>query len=374
MTGGANKMRVLVINPGSTSTKVSVYDGEEEVFTESVFHDAPELLKYRTVNGQLPFRKKVVLDLLGKRGVSLDSIDVFAGRGGCAYSQGAGCMRIDQRLNADTRDDLGGSDHPAKLGVMMAWEFSLETGKPAFTVDPTNVDELWDIARVTGIKGVYKRAQSHALNQRGVAKAYCSEVLGKPYEEANLIVCHIDGGITIAAHLKGRMVDGTEGAGGDGPFTPTRLGSIPIMETAKYAAEYGPEALEAMCSRSGGFVSHFGTSDADKVHALVGKGDGHAKLVWESMCYQIAKCVGSMAVTLDGKVDAILLTGGLTRFSDLVEYITAKCSWIAPVVVRRREVEQETLAREAIAAAEGRLEARVYTGRPVFKGFPWDKD
>ena len=205
-------MRVLVINPGSTSTKVSVFDDETALFTKSVFHDAPVLLQYRTTNDQLPFRKQVVLDLLAEHNIPIESVDVFVGRGGCAYSQPEGVMVIDRALYCDTRDDKGGSDHPAKLGVMMAYDFALEYGKPAFTLNPTNVDEFDDAARITGIKGVYRRAQSHVLNQKGIARLHASK-LGKKYEECSFIVCHIDGGITVAAHRNGRMIDGTEGAG-----------------------------------------------------------------------------------------------------------------------------------------------------------------
>ena len=251
-------MRLLIINPGSTSTKVSVFDDEINVFTESAFHDAPVLLQFSTTNEQLPFRRSVVMEMLSRHGIPIESVDVFVGRGGCAYSQEEGVMVIDQRLYEDTRDDKGGSDHPAKLGVMMAYELGKEYGKPMFTLNPTNVDEFEDVARITGLKGVYRRAQSHVLNQKGIARIHAGK-LGKKYEECRFIVCHIDGGITIAAHKNGRMIDGTEGAGGDGPFTPTRLGSIPLMETAKYLETHSAAELEAMCSRSGGFVSHFGT-------------------------------------------------------------------------------------------------------------------
>ena len=364
-------MRLLIINPGSTSTKVSVFDDERELFTESVFHDAPVLLGYPTTNDQLPFRKKVVLDLLDSHGIPLSSIDAFVGRGGCAYSQPSGVMAIDRTLYEDTRDDRGGSDHPAKLGVMMAYELGSECGKPMFTLDPTNVDELIPEARITGLKGVYRRAQSHVLNQKGIARLHAAK-LGKAYGECRFIVCHIDGGITIAAHRDGRMIDGTEGAGGDGPLTPTRLGSIPLMETAGYLESHTPQELEAMCSRSGGFVSHFGTSCADAVHAMAEAGDDHAALVWRSMIYQIAKEIGAMAAVLEGRVDAILLTGGLMRFSDISEGIGRMCSWIAPISVYRGEAEQEVLCHEALKVLRGEAEARAYTGKPVFSGFPWD--
>lgn len=363
-------MRLLIINPGSTSTKISVFDDEREVFTESVFHDAPVLLRYKTTNDQLPFRTEVVLDVLSRHAVDISTIDVFVGRGGCAYSQKEGVMAIDRHLFDDTACDKGGSDHPAKLGVMMAYKLGTEYGKPMYTVDPTNVDELCDEARITGIKGVYKRAQSHVLNQKGIARLHAASI-GRRYEDCSFIVCHIDGGITIAAHRNGKMIDGTEGAGGDGPFTPTRLGSIPIMETARYAAEHGADVLEAMCSRSGGFVSHFGTSDSDKVHKMVEDGDAHASIVWSAMIYQIAKSIGAMAVVLEGHVDAILLTGGLMRFDDIEEGIRKRCGWIAPVYVYKGEVEQEAMCTEVLNVLRGEKEASAYSGKPVFSGFAW---
>jgi butyrate kinase len=365
-------MKLLVINPGSTSTKVSLFEGKRELFTESVFHDAPVLLRYPEVNDQLPFRKRVVLDILEKHGYSLSDVDVFVGRGGCACSQKEGVMIVDERLRNDTARDAGGSDHPAKLGVMLAYEFMMETGKPAYTFDPTNVDELCDYARLTGISGLYRRAQTHVLNQKAIARIH-AESLGKRYEECNFIVCHIDGGITVTAHEKGRMVDSSEGAGGDGAYTPTRLGSIPVLEVVKYLENHTTEDLKRMCSRSGGFVSHFGTSDSDKIHALKEQGDEKATIVWNGMVYQICKEIGAMAAVLSGKVDAILLTGGLVRFSDIVSFIEERCSFIAPVSVYPGEVEQQALADAVMDVLDGKSEAFTYTGEPEWNGFSWDK-
>ena len=363
--------RMLVINPGSTSTKVSVFDNSTPLFTESVFHDAPVLLQYRTVNDQLPMRRQVVMDLLEKHGIPIGSIDVFIGRGGCAYSQREGVMIIDRSLTDDTRDDKGGSDHPAKLGVMLAYELGTEYGKPMYTVNPTNVDELQDVARITGIAGLYRRAQSHVLNQKGTARLHARSI-GREYSDCRFIVCHIDGGITVSAHMNGKMVDGTEGAGGEGAFSPTRIGSVPALELARYIEEHGAETIEEMCCRSGGFVSHFGTSDSDRIHALVDEGDRKATLVWNAMIYQICKSIGAMACVLEGRVDAILLTGGLVRFDDIVEGIRRRCSWIAPVSVYKGEVEQEELGGEVLKVLNGEAVASEYTGKPVFNGFDWD--
>ena len=366
-------IKMLVINPGSTSTKVSYFEDEKNIYTESIFHDAPDLLKYPTTNDQMPMRKQVLLTFLQSHGMTPADMDVFVGRGGCAYSQAAGVMEIDERLVQDTTADKGGSDHPAKLGVMLAYELGCEYHKPMYTVNPTNVDELWDCARLTGIAGLYRRAQTHVLNQKGIAAIHAKK-LGKRYEDLNLIVCHVDGGITVTAHKAGRMVDSTEGAGGDGPFTPTRLGSIPVMEVLQYLDEGHTTAqMRSMLSRSGGFVSHFGTSDAAKVHALVDAGDKKAVTVWNAMIYQLCKSIGCMAAVLEGKVDGILLTGGLMRYDDILKGVEQRCGWIAPITVYPGECEQEAMADAVLEVLRGQRQANRYTGVPVFQGFKWDK-
>ena len=365
-------MKLLIINPGSTSTKVSLFENETNVFTESIFHDAPVLLQYPTTNDQMPMRKQVILDFLQAHGLSIGDIDVFVGRGGCAYSQPGGVMVIDEQLVADTAADKGGSDHPAKLGVMLAYELGKDTGKPMFTLNPTNVDELCDYARLTGIAGLYRRAQTHVLNQKGIAAIHAKK-LGRAYEELNFIVCHVDGGITVTAHCRGRMIDSTEGAGGDGPFTPTRLGSIPIMEVLQYLDQgHTTEEMRAMLSRSGGFVSHFGTSDAAKIHALVDSGDKKASTIWNGMIYQLCKSIGAMAAVLEGKVDGILLTGGLMRYGDILTGVEQRCGWIAPITVYPGECEQEAMAGAALEVLRGQRQANVYSGKPVFQGFCWE--
>ena len=364
--------KLLVINPGSTSTKVSYFENEKNVFTESIFHDAPELLKYPTTNDQMPMRRQVVLSFLEAHGIAPEEIDVFVGRGGCAYSQASGVMTIDRQLVEDTAKDLGGSDHPAKLGVMLAYDLCNTYGGKMYTVNPTNVDELCDYARPTGIAGLYRRAQTHVLNQKGIGAIHAKK-LGKRYEDMNLIICHVDGGITITAHAHGRMIDSTEGAGGDGPFTPTRLGSIPVMEVLQYLdAGHTTGEMRAMLSRSGGFVSHFGTSDAAKVHELVEQGDPKAVTIWNTVMYPLCKSIGGMAAVLEGKVDGILLTGGLMRYDDILKGVEQRCGWIAPISVYPGECEQEAMADAVLQVLRGERQANAYTGKPVFSGFPWE--
>ena len=363
-----HQTRLLIINPGSTSTKVSLFENETSLFEESLFHDAPILLQFAHVNDQIPFRYQVILDMLREHGVDPAAIDVFVGRGGSAHSQPGGVTRIDQRLYDDTVAAVGGSEHPAKLGVMLAWKFAQEYGREAYTLNPTNVDEYDDVARLTGIKGVYRVSHSHVLNQKAVAE-YHAATLGKRYEDCDFIVAHIDGGITVSAHRHGRMVDGNMGADGEGAFTPTRIGSVPVLALLDYIDAHSTKEVRLMCSRAGGFVSLFGTSDSNVIHAKVEAGDPKATLVWKTMVYQICKQIGEMSAVLCGHVDAILLTGGLMRFSDILDGIREHCGWIAPIHVYPGEMEQEALALSVLKALRGEAPILTYAGRPVWQGF-----
>jgi len=362
------KFKLLVINPGSTSTKVSLFENETLLFEKSLFHDAPELLKFPHVNDQTPFRYEATLDMLREEGFEPSDIDAFVGRGGSAHTQLSGVTVIDEHLYTDTVTAVGGSEHPAKLGVMLAWTFAQNFGKPAYTLNPTNVDEYCDYARLTGIKGVYRVSHSHVLNQKAVAE-YHAHSLGKSYSDCNFIVAHIDGGITVSAHECGRMIDGNMGADGEGAFTPTRIGSIPVLPLLDYIESHSVEEVRLMCSRAGGFVSLFGTSNSDTIHDMVNNGDRKASLVWNTMLYQICKMIGEMSAVLCGKVDAILLTGGLMRFDDVYETINRRCGWIAPISVYPGEMEQEALAMPVLKVLRGQISAKQYTGTPVWQGF-----
>ena len=365
-------MKILVINPGSTSTKISVFEDRNPIFTQSVFHDAPLMLSFKTTNDQLPYRKQVTLDLLKEHNISMQDIDIIVGRGGSAHTQKGGLTKVDQNLFNDTKAEVAKTDHAAKLGVMIAYELSQEYNKPAFTINPTNMDELEDVARITGIKGLYRRPQSHALNQKAIAQLQAKN-LGKDLKDCNFIIAHIDGGITVGAHKGGRMIDCTEGAGGDGPFTPTRIGSIPVLEVVRYLENnHKTQEIRDLCSHSGGFVSYFGTSDTKKVYELVQAQDPQATLVWQAMLYQISKCIGEMATVLKGKVDNIILTGGLVRYKEIVDYIKDSCSFIAPIATYPGEVEQEAMAWAVCDYLDGKVQPKTYVAKDVFQGFPWD--
>ena len=368
MDASQKTYKLLIINPGSTSTTVSLFENDRSLFEKSLFHDAPVLLQYPHVNGQVPFRYQVIMDMLKEEGTDPAAIDVFVGRGGSACTQPSGVTRIDQKLYDDTEAAIGGSEHAAKLGVMLAWKFSLAYHKPAYTLNPTNIDEYCDLARLTGIRGLYRTPRCHVLNPKAVAEAH-AQSLGRQYTDCHFIVAHIDGGVTVSAHDHGRMIDGTMGADGDGPFAPTRIGSVPVLALLDYIEAHSTDDVRRMCSRSGGFVSLFGTSNSDTIHMLVDQGDRKATLVWQTMIYQICKSIGEMSAVLCGKVDAILLTGGLMRFDDITEGIRERCGWIAPIHVYPGEMEQEAMAFPVLKVLRGQAEAMTYSGKNVWQGF-----
>ena len=359
--------KILVINPGSTSTKLSLFINNENKFTSDVFHDSSILKQFTTINDQLDYRMDVVNDFIQKNNIDLNNLDAIASRGGPCYPLESGTYLVNDALIEDTKNSKGGLYHSSMLGVQMAKRIQQVYGGQILMSDPTVVDEYCDLARVTGIDGIYRKAISHALNLKVVARKY-AQSLNKSYEDLNLIVCHIDGGITITAHKHGKMVDGNDGGGGDGPFTPTRMGSMAVTDVVRYLWDKPKQEMLNLCSCSGGLSNYFGTSNTDIIHAKVGS-DPKVSRVWNAMVYQICKAIGSMACVLEGKVDGIVLTGGLMRFADIKETIQQRCGWIAPIAVYPGEYEQEALALNALAVLNGEIQAKVYPGKPVWDGF-----
>lgn len=360
--------QIFIINPGSTSTKLSLYEDERCIFTDDPFHDSTLLRQFPTINDQLDYRMEVLHNFLREHNIDLTGVDAIVGRGGGCYPIEGGTYHIDDNLIRDTRNNVGGLYHSSMLGVQMAARLHEEYGGLMLMMDPTVVDELCDLARITGVKGVYHRPGSHALNLKAVARKH-AEALGKPYADCRLIVCHIDGGISISAHVGGRMIDGNNGSGGDGPMSPTRMGGMALTDLLDNFPDGSHARLRDLCSQAGGFSSHFGTSNSDTVHAMVDAGDPYATRVWNAMIYQTAKYIGAMAAVLEGRVDGIVLTGGLLRFRDIVEGIERYCGWIAPVTCYPGEMEQEAMALGALRVLRGEEEAKTYPGRPAWTGF-----
>ncbi len=363
--------RILVINPGSTSTKLSMFADETCLFTESVFHDSSILSAFPTINDQLACRMEVVHAFLKARGIDLTGVDAIIGRGGGCYSVPGGIYAVDDRLVRDTREAKGGIVHASMLGVQMVKALGDVYGGALLMMDPPCVDELCDLARVTGVRGVYRKSAVHVLNLKETARRHAKRE-GRRYEEMNFIVCHIDGGISVTAHEKGRIIDGNNASGGEGPFTPTRMGSMALTDVIDLGCS--AQELRALCSHAGGLTSHFGTSNADTVHALVERGDVRAVRVWQAMIYQICKEIGAMAAALSGRVDGILLTGGLLRFDDVLDGIRSRCGFIAPVTAYPGEFEQEAMAAGALRVLRGEEAALTYPGKPVWDGFEDERE
>lgn len=367
--GCARGWRVLVINPGSTSTKVGLFDGERAVFTVNVAHEASELAKFAGVSDQLPYRVGLIEQVLAENGVELASIDAFVGRGGGLLPLPGGTYEVDDVLLDHATRGGNGVQHPAQLGPQIAHAFAGRVGRPAFVVNPPDTDELCDEARMTGVRGVYRHVHLHALNLKETAIRHAASA-GRAYEECRFVVCHIGGGISVSAHDRGRMVDGADIVGGEGPMAPTRCGALPVAEVLDYLdAGHATADVRRMCMKTGGFVDLLGTSDALEVSRRAEAGDEACRRAWDAMVYQICKEIGAMAAALGGNVDGILLGGGMVHNKGLVCAIEERCGWIAPVFAYPGEFELEAMAAGARRVLDGDEEPLRYTGKSVFDGF-----
>jgi len=360
--------RILTLSPGSTSTKVAVFEGAEPVFKANVRHDPAELAKFEQAADQLDYRMAIIERELAAAGVELGSIDAFSGYcGGMGPTQG-GIFAIDQTVCEHVLSC--GMNHPAILGAPILFSFAQKTGKPAFAVNQPDTDELDDVARITGYPGVYRKSHVHCLNQKECAIRYAA-TLGKRYDEINVIVAHVGGGLSVAAHRRGRMIDTNDVLEGSGPFAPNRSGDVPlkpIVELA-FSGEHGKKEIMGVVGKTGGLKGLLGTDDAIEVNGRIAAGDTWAKLVFEAMAYQTAKAVGAFAAALKGQVDGIILTGGVSNDAGFVAYIEERVGWIAPVAAYGGDFEMEGSASGAIRALDGTEAVMTYTGEPSWKGF-----
>ena len=315
---------ILAINPGSTSTKVAIYQDDKAVRELTLRHSTEELAPFAGVLDQFDFRKQIILDAMKEAGVTLSDIDAVIGRGGLIK--------------------------PVR-----------EAGAKAYMADPVVVDELQDVARITGHPDIERVSIFHALNQKAMARAY-AEKRGVRYEDLNLIVVHLGGGISVGAHRKGEVIDVNNALDGEGPFSPERAGGLPALAVAKWAAsgKYDIRQIAKFINSRGGFVAHFGTNSAMEISKRAEEGDQRAALVQDAMCYNVGKAVGAMATVLKGQVDAIILTGGIAHDKYVCKYIGDMVSFIAEVVVMPGENELEALAGNALRVLEGKLTPRVY--------------
>ena len=354
------KESILVINPGSTSTKIALFNLEaEEIASESVNHSTEELSQFHSIIDQAPERKKIVLGVLKKHNINLSSFKAVIGRGGIIKPLAAGTYLVNNKLINDLKNSP--VEHASNLGGIIAHEIAEEIGVPAYIADPVSVDEFTDIARISGLKGIERESLLHTLNIRANAFRYAKEQ-GKKLEELNLIVAHLGGGISIAPLEKGKIVD-VNNANDGGPFSPERTGTLPNKAFIHlcYSGKYSEKELIKFITHQGGFVSHLGTNDLREVMKMIDQGDSYAQLIFEAMCYQIAKEIGAMATVLKGKIDAIILTGGMAHNEILVDKVKERVGWIATVVVYPGEEEMKSLAQAVIRVLNGVEKAKTYS-------------
>lgn len=352
--------KLLIINPGSTSTKIGVYEGEKEILEETLRHSAEEILKYDTIFDQLDFRKEVILKVLKEKGIDINELDAVVGRGGMLKPIEGGTYEVNEAMVEDLKIGVQGP-HASNLGGILSNEIAKEIGKRAFIVDPVVVDEMEEVARLSGVPELPRKSKFHALNQKAVAKRYAKEH-NTSYEDVNLIVVHMGGGVSVGAHRKGRVIDVNNALDGDGPFSPERAGGVPSGELLEmcFSGKYSKEEVYKKLVGKGGFVAYANTNDARDLIKLSQEGDEKGSLIFDAFIYQIAKEIGSMAVVLDGEVDAIVLTGGIAYSDYVTNAINKKVKWIAPMVVYGGEDELLALAQGAIRVLDGVEEAKIY--------------
>jgi butyrate kinase len=361
--------KILAINPGSTSTKIALFHDEKEVSGMNISHAPEELKGFKEVQDQLAYRREMVAKAVADKGFSMADIDIFVGRGGGLVPIDGGTYEVTEKLADHASKGMSGQ-HPAQLASQICKEFADRYGKKAFVVNPPDVDEFNEIARISGVKGLYRESRIHTLNQKEVALRYCN-AKGKNYRDLNLIICHIGGGISVTAHRRGKMIDSNDIMNGDGPMTPTRAGTLPYMKVLKmaFSGEYTEKQLAVKLNKEGGLTDHLGTADAREIEKRINDGDSYAKIVYNAMIYQIGKAVGNCACTLKGKVDGIILTGGIANSNYLVKTLMEYIGWIAPVETMAGEFEMEALAAGALRVARGQEQPVIYTGEPVWQGF-----
>lgn len=355
-------MLILAIDPGSTSTKIGVLKGETIVYG-GMDHDRDLIESFQEISGQEEMRFTCVMDLLRMLDMESVTFDAVVGRGGLIHPVLGGVYTVCDTLLADLRRGVSGC-HAANLGGILASRFAASSGCSAFIVDPVVVDELDAVARLSGLAGIERQSIFHALNQKAVARKVAGE-LGLLYQEAHLIVAHLGGGITVGAHKRGRVVDVNNGLSGDGPYAPERSGSLPMdgVVAALKEGRYTPDTLVQAVSRCGGIFSYLGIVDLREVERRMEAGDDRAALAWEGMVYQIAKEIGGLAAALSGKVDAIVLTGGMAHSRRLTQAITKKTRFIARVVTVPGEFEIEALVDGAVRVLKGEEAAKDYMGK-----------
>ncbi|MGL4851149.1 MAG: butyrate kinase [Phocaeicola sp.] len=352
-------MKILVINPGSTSTKLAVYEGEKCLWSASASHSVADLASFSSLNGQYNYRLTLILQLLDEAQIPLQ-FDAVIGRGGLLRPLHGGVYLVNQAMKHDLQHAT--MEHPCNLGGLLADELAMLSGScPAFIADPVVIDELQPEARYTGLPEIKRKSVFHALNTKAIARKYARQI-DRPYEALNLVVAHLGGGISISANRKGEVVDVNNALDGEGPFALERAGTLPAGQLAElcFSGKFTLPELKKKLSSKGGLVAYLGTTDMPFIVAKAQEGESPYKEVLDAMLYAVAKQIGAMATVLRGEVDAILLTGGVAYNNYCTNYLSDYIHFIAPVVVLAGEDEMGALAFNAQGALLGELELQHY--------------
>jgi len=354
------KFNIFVINPGSTSTRMALYEDENEIFLENIFHKSSEIAGYSRIIDQREFRKDLILNFLVNKEIELSTLHAVVGRGGLLKPILGGTYKVNKKMLQDLETGIQG-EHASNLGGILAYEIATVAGVPAFIVDPVVVDEFDDIARITGIPEIKRRSIFHALNHKSCARL-AAKKLGKSYDESNFIVAHLGGGISISAFKKGRAIDVNNALNGEGPIAPERAGTLPAWDLVELtlSGKYNKNELKKIITGRGGMVALLGTNDMKAVLEKIKEGDKRAKLVFEAMSYKIAKEIGACAAALAGNVDAIVLTGGLAYCNKFIEQIKKYILFIAEIFVFPGGDEMKALALGALRVLKGEEQLKEY--------------
>ena len=353
-------MYILVINPGSTSTKIALFNGESQVFDETIRHPAEELLQFKTIPDQKDFRFKTIAEVITEKGFKIEDIDAIAARGGIIKPIESGTYEINESMIADLKASKAAL-HASCLAGLIGYELKQKFGIPAYVVDPVVVDEMQEIARLTGVLNVERVSIFHALNQKAIARE-CAKDMGHKYEDCNFVVAHMGGGISVAAHERGRAIDVNNAISGEGPFSPERCGTLTALAVADLICNkgYSEQDIKDLTSKKGGMVAYLNTNDMRDCEKMIDEGNKQAKLVFEAMAYQVAKEIGSMATALSGEVDAIILTGGLAYSTAFTKAITKRIKFLGEVKLYPGEFEIQALAASVLGVLNEEIEPKIY--------------
>jgi butyrate kinase len=355
-------MKILVINPGSTSTKMAVYEDEKPVLLRNIAHTAEELAPFGAITEQQDFRRQLILDELQQANIPLE-FDAVIGRGGLVKPIAGGVYEIDEQMVNDTLHGCVMHNHACNLGCLIAHEIAATIdGCRAFIADPGVVDELSPLARISGSPLMPRICIWHALNQRAIARRYARGI-GKEYEDLNLIICHLGGGISVAAHEHGRAIDANNALDGEGPFSPERAGSLPAVDLIRlcFSGKYSEKQLLKRIAGQAGLTAHLGTNNMREILERIHQGDEHAKLIVDAMIYHTAKQIASEGAVLCGQIDAILLTGGMAHSDYIVSELRKRIGFLAPVYIFPGENEMQALALNALAVLQGKRKVNIYS-------------